>query len=77
NIVGQDIGETPGFASLALNMAYRTTRNATLTAGVDNVFNTRYAEHLSRADAVDGLPVNSRVYEPGRFLWARLTVNFN
>jgi iron complex outermembrane receptor protein len=78
NIVGQDIGATPGFATLALNASYKPNRKVMLTAGVDNVFDKAYAEHLSRMDSVDaGLPTNTRVYEPGRFIWAKISATFD
>lgn len=78
NIVGQDIGATPGFATLSLNTSYKPNRKLTVTAGIDNVFDKNYAEHLNRRDSVDiGLPVNSRIYEPGRLFWAKIALNLD
>jgi iron complex outermembrane receptor protein len=78
NIVGQDIGTTPGFATLALNASYKPSKKVMLTAGIDNVFDKTYAEHLSRGDTVDsGLPANSRIFEPGRFFWAKISASFD
>jgi iron complex outermembrane receptor protein len=78
NIVGQDIGVTPGFTTLSLNAAYKPSKKLTVTAGIDNVFDKLYAEHLSRADTVDsGLPASSRVYEPGRLFWVKMASNFD
>jgi len=71
NIVGQDLGETPGFAVLSLNASWRPAPWHRLTVGVDNVFDTTYAEHLSRGGAqIAGFPPPSvRVNEPGRTWW--------
>jgi iron complex outermembrane receptor protein len=77
NIVGQDIGPADGFAILSLNGSWQVTDFARLSAGVDNLFDETYAEHLSRAGApVAGYSQTTRVNEPGRTLWARLDVQF-
>jgi iron complex outermembrane recepter protein len=74
NIVGQDIGETAGFATLSLNGGYRAPRGILITAGVDNLLDKEYAEHISRAGAaVSGFEQTTRVNEPGRFLWLKLS----
>jgi len=76
-IAGQDLGRTSGFAVLSLNAGWRVSERATLTAGVDNVFDKTYAEHLSRAGAaVNGYPTTARINEPGRTLWTSLQVSF-
>jgi len=76
-ISGQDLGRTSGFAVLSLNAGWRVTERATLTAGIDNVFDKTYAEHLSRAGAaVNGYPTTTRINEPGRTLWTTLQVSF-
>lgn len=79
NIVGQDLGATGGFATLALNGSWRINRMATLAAGIDNVFDRTYAEHISRAGAaVAGYdPATTRVNEPGRFLWLKASFALN
>lgn len=78
NIVGQDLGPTPGFAVLSLHGGWRPRPGLLLTAGVDNLFNRAYAEHLSRGAAtVPGFLVQSlRVNEPGRMAWMKLTLTF-
>ncbi len=77
NIVGQDIGTTPGFAVVSLNASWRFRPWARLSAGVDNLFNKTYAEHISRSGAiVAGYEQTTRVNEPGRTLWTRLDVSF-
>ena len=48
-----------------------------LTAGVDNLFDRTYAEHLSRGGAmVSGYEQTTKVNEPGRTLWMKLDLNF-
>ena len=75
NIAGQDIGPTPGFATLSLNGSYRLHKRVRVIAGVDNVFDKTYAEHLSRAGAgIPGYVQTSRVHEPGRTWWLKTTV---
>lgn len=79
NIVGQDLGPTGGFATLALNASYRLDRRVLLSFGVDNVFDRTYAEHISRAAvAVAGYDAQAlRVNEPGRFAWAKVTLTLD
>ncbi len=79
SIVGQDIAATGGFATLALNASYRINKTALLSAGIDNVFDRAYAEHISRAGAaVSGYnPATTRVNEPGRFIWLKLNLALN
>ncbi len=73
NIAGQDIGPTGGFAVFSLNAGYRFSKTVQVTAGVDNVFDRTYAEHLSRSGAmVPGYLQTTRVNEPGRTLWVKL-----
>jgi len=78
NIAGQDLGPTPGFAVASLNGGWRPRRSLLVTAGVDNLFNRAYAEHLSRnATTVPGFVLQSlRVNEPGRMAWLKLTLTF-
>ena len=77
NIVGQDIGPTSGFAVFSLNGSMYLTDDARLSAGVDNLFDEDYAEHISRAGTmIAGYPQTTRVNEPGRMLWARLDFSY-
>jgi iron complex outermembrane receptor protein len=73
NIVGQDYGTTPGFATLALNASYKLAKKSLISFGVDNVFDTTYAEHLARDNTFEA-GSSTRVNEPGRFVWAKLNV---
>ncbi|MCC7265515.1 MAG: TonB-dependent receptor [Candidatus Latescibacteria bacterium] len=75
NIVGQDLGPTPGFAVFSLNAGWKFRPDALIAAGIDNLLDRRYAEHLSRAgDLVPGFTQTTRVEEPGRTLWVKATV---
>ncbi|HEY4555819.1 MAG TPA: TonB-dependent copper receptor, partial [Lysobacter sp.] len=78
NVVGRDLGGTPGFATLAVNAAYRINDVARVTAGVDNVFDRYYAEHLNLAGSADfGYPADPvRIAEPGRTAWVRLAMSY-
>jgi len=76
NIVtnGQDIGRSPGFAVFSINAGWRPGKETLLTAGIDNLFDRTYAEHLSRTGAsLPGfvVPADTRINEPGRTLWVK------
>jgi len=78
NIVGQDLGPTPGFATLAVNGGWRPAQGWLVTAGVDNLFNRTFAEHISRnTNTIPGYLVQSiRVNEPGRNPWLKASLTF-
>lgn len=78
NIVGQDLGATPGFAVFSLNAGYKPHARAQLSAGIDNLLDKTYAEHLTRGGSmVAGFPPPTlRVREPGRTWWAKLELSF-
>ncbi|MCW5571726.1 MAG: TonB-dependent copper receptor [Steroidobacteraceae bacterium] len=77
NVVGQDLGETAGFAVLSLNGTYRLSSQISLAAGVDNLLDRDYAEHLNLAGSADfGYPADPlRINEPGRTAWVKLVWN--
>jgi iron complex outermembrane receptor protein len=78
-VVAQDLGKSDGFSTLALYGNYRINKKAQLSAGIDNVFDRTYAEHISRAgSAVLGYDIaTTRVNETGRFLWAKINVTLD
>ncbi|MGE0116056.1 MAG: TonB-dependent copper receptor [Steroidobacteraceae bacterium] len=77
NIVGQDLGETAGFGVFSLNTAWRATDAVLVSAGIDNFFDKIYAEHLSKSGSmVSGYTQTTRVNEPGRTLWLKLSASF-
>ncbi len=77
NIVGQDLGPTDSANIFSLNAGWRYSDNLMFTSGIDNLFDTSYAEHISRAGAsIPGFDQTTRVNEPGRTLWARAQFTF-
>lgn len=75
-IVGTDLGETPGFVTMAVNGGYRSNFGTLFTAGVDNLMDKTYAEHISKAGAmVSGFAQTERVNELGRFLWVKASID--
>ncbi|AVM73011.1 TonB-dependent copper receptor [Magnetospirillum gryphiswaldense] len=81
SIIGQDIGETGGFAVFSLNGGWRVNDAVTFTGGVDNIFDKTYAEHISKTGAWSGADLAAyndtvRVNEPGRTFWMRGSVKF-
>jgi len=77
NIVGQDLGPSAGFGVFSLNGGYRIDRRTTLSAGIDNLFDKTYAEHVNAASAgLVGYVNTVRVNEPGRTFWLKLDVKY-
>ncbi|MDH0304410.1 MULTISPECIES: TonB-dependent copper receptor [unclassified Pseudomonas] len=79
NVVGKDYEKSGGFGVFSLNGAYKVNSNLKLSAGVDNLFDKAYAEHLNLAGnagfgypAADPQPVN----EPGRTFWTKVDISF-
>ncbi|QXH36344.1 TonB-dependent copper receptor [Pseudomonas muyukensis] len=79
NVVGKDYDKSAGFGVFSLNGAYKVNNNLKLSAGVDNLFDKTYAEHLNLAgNAGFGYPANSvqPVNEPGRTFWTKVDFSF-
>jgi iron complex outermembrane recepter protein len=77
NIVGQDLGPTAAFGVFSLNGGWRLASWLNLTGGADNLFDTPYAEFISRNGAmVPGFVTATRVNEPGRTLWVKLDLRY-
>ncbi|MFF7105742.1 TonB-dependent copper receptor [Pseudomonas sichuanensis] len=79
NVVGKDYDKSAGFGVFSLNGAYKINNNLKLSAGVDNLFDKAYAEHLNLAgNAGFGYPANSTqpVNEPGRTFWTKVDFSF-
>ena len=68
---GQDYGETPGYGVVEVSSGYQILRSLSLGAGVDNLFDRAYANHLNRGNLFDPDPL--RINEPGRTFWVRLS----
>lgn len=77
NVVGKDFSPSAGFAIFSANAAYQLTEQVKLSAGVDNIFNHTYSEHLNLAgNSTFGYSANTPVNEPGRSWWAKINVKF-
>lgn len=77
NIVGQDLGTSPGFAVLSCHGSWQPVPTVRISAGIDNALDRTYAEHISRAGAVvSGFVQTTRVNEPGRFAWLKLDLRY-
>lgn len=74
-IYSVDTQETSGFGLLSVYGGYRMTHQLTVTAGVDNVFDRTYAEHLQRGLADLGTR-EEQINEPGRTFWLNLATRF-
>lgn len=78
NVIGRDLGPSGGFATLAAHAGVRLGARVQLTAGVDNLFDRRYSEHLNLAGSADfGYPADPvRIAEPGRSAWLKLDFSY-
>lgn len=78
NVVGQDLGPSSGFATFSINGGYRFTPRLSLAAGIDNIFDRAYAEHLNLAgNSAFGYPADPvRINEPGRSAWLKLNYKY-
>ncbi|KAF1722459.1 TonB-dependent copper receptor [Pseudoxanthomonas wuyuanensis] len=74
NVVGRDLGPSPGFAVFSLNGGYRLSDSLQLAAGIDNLFDRSYSEHLNLGgNSAFGYPAEPvRIGEPGRTAWVKL-----
>ncbi len=78
NIVGQDIGPTEGFNVFSINAGWKPVPALLVSAGVDNLLDQDYAEHISRAGAsLPGFDQTTRVNEPGRTYWLKAQLAFD
>jgi len=68
---GLDSGETPGWVVLDLSGGVEIGAGFGVRAGVANVFDRTYANHLNRSNVFD--PTVVQVNEPGRTYWLRLS----
>lgn len=62
---------SPGFTLIHLKTTYRYNQHLSLFAGVNNLLNKAYYEHLNRAVKSNRLPI----YEPGRLFYLNLVIN--
>ncbi len=77
NVVGKDFADSSGFGVFSVNGGYRFNKRVQLAFGVDNLFDKTYSEHLNLAgNAGFGFPANTRINEPGRTVWASLSMQY-
>ncbi len=78
NVVGRDLAPSAGFSTFAVNGGYRFNDALQLTAGIDNLFDRTYSEHLNLAGSADfGYPADPvRINEPGRSVWLKLNMRY-
>ncbi len=77
NIAGQDIGVTGATTVLSFNGGWKPSERLLVTAGIDNLLDKAYAEHISRAGtAIPGFDQTARVNEPGRTAWLKAQYSF-
>ncbi|WP_067216534.1 TonB-dependent copper receptor [Marinomonas gallaica] len=77
NVVGYDFAESTGFTTIDLNGEYRFNEVVTLSAGIDNLFDRTYTEHLNKAgSSAFGYPADTSFNEPGRTVWASVAAKF-
>ena len=62
--------ETPAFSLLNVQVGYNLTKEARLTAGINNLFDENYYEHLNRSVRGNNIPI----FAPGRNAFA--SINF-
>lgn len=77
NVVGKDFNRASGFTIFSLNLAWQIMPRAKISAGIDNLFNKTYSEHLNLAgNSAFGYSADTQVNESGRNLWAKFNVTF-
>jgi iron complex outermembrane receptor protein len=75
--IGKDVSKTSGFGVLSANAACRLLKGLLIAAGVDNILDKTYAEHISKTGAaVPGFEQTTQVNEPGRTFWVKATYTF-
>ncbi|NKF51789.1 TonB-dependent copper receptor [Shewanella sp. WXL01] len=79
NISGQDLSESSGFGTLALNGSWKHGDAVLISFGIENIFDITYSEHISRSGAGNDIPGSEplfKVNEPGRTAWVKLDYTF-
>lgn len=71
---GVDVGETPGWVTLDLQATVDLVKPFRVQAGVTNLLDAEYANHLNRANAFD--PTSVQVNEPGQSFYLRVVASF-
>jgi iron complex outermembrane receptor protein len=63
--------ETPGFSLLNFSVSYNLSKNMNINAGVSNIFDVSYYEHLNRKIVGS----TEKLYEPGRLFFINLNLS--
>jgi len=74
--ISADFGETetPAFSLIDVNLTYRITRYLSATAGIQNLMNESYYEHLNRTI---GGTTPREIFAPGRNLFVSVTLDLD
>jgi iron complex outermembrane recepter protein len=62
--------ETPDFSLLNLSIVYKVNKAIGITAGINNVFDKSYYEHLNRKI----IGTTEKLYEPGRVMYIQINI---
>jgi iron complex outermembrane receptor protein len=73
--ISKEFGETttPAFTLLDVNLMFEFSRKIRFNAGVNNLLNKTYYEHLNRPPRGTSTPI----FEPGRNFFLSVNINFN
>jgi iron complex outermembrane receptor protein len=63
--------ETPGFVLMHISASAEVNKNIRILAGINNIFNRAYYEHLNRKI----IGTTAKLYEPGRVLFINLSMD--
>lgn len=72
--ISTEFGEsiTPAFTLLDVKITYELSEKIRFNAGINNLLNTTYYEHLNRAPRGTNIPI----FEPGRNFFTSVSINF-
>lgn len=77
NIVGYDMDKSAGFGTVSLNGTYHLREGVDLSAGIDNVLDKTYKEHLNKSGSAGfGFAEDEQFNNIGRNYWARISLKF-
>lgn len=77
NVTGQDLSSSAGFGTLAWNADYTFSQQLKMSAGIDNLLNKAYSEHLNMAGVSEfGYSTHQQITEPGRTWWLEMEYFF-
>jgi iron complex outermembrane receptor protein len=78
NVLSLDSTPTAGFIVTSLQLGYTPHPLVKFKFGIDNLFDKTYNEHLNRsASASAAGPSISKLNEPGRAYWGRISIDFD